>query len=201
MQDAVCHLYAPHYISVAFLHTKYNAGVEMTDSPIAIQAAVKARWVGRSLADVFNTLFPFQPAGYYEREIERGRLFATDRHGAVLGLRSRGVCRVLLKLGDTVSHITHTHEPSVREPALQLLGETEDVVAVCKAASVPVHACGRFRRNTVVHILAECHGLADLRTVHRLDRVTSGVVLLAKTRASAHRLSRQVSPLTTASPH
>ena len=50
-----------------------------------------------------------------------------------------------------------------------------------QAASLPVHASGRYRRNTVLEILESVHGLPGLKVVHRLDRVTSGVVLLART--------------------
>jgi 23S rRNA-/tRNA-specific pseudouridylate synthase len=107
-----------------------------------------------------------------------------------------------LRLGDVVRHTTHVHEPSVREPALRLIPSgSPDVLVVSKAASLPVHACGRFRRNTLVHILgeraAEWGGRqgeegGGLRTVHRLDRVTSGVVIFARTAAAARALSDQI---------
>lgn len=39
---------------------------------------------------------------------------------------------------------------------------------------VQVHPCGRYRHNTVVFILAKEYNLKNLRTIHRLDRLTSG---------------------------
>ena len=43
-----------------------------------------------------------------------------------------------------------------------------------------VHPCGRYRHNTVVFILAKEHGLKNLRTIHRLDRLTSGLLLFGR---------------------
>jgi len=51
---------------------------------------------------------------------------------------------------------------------------------VDKPASIPVHPCGRYRHNSVLFILAHEHGLAGLYNVHRLDRLTSGLLLFAR---------------------
>ena len=147
---------------------------------------LKAKWVGRTLLDIFDAEFPFQPANFHERAIERCRLVARSNDGQLLPPANR------LKLGDTITHVSHTHEPSVCEPAVQLIGHDEHVVVVCKGASLPVHSCGRFRRNTVIHILEACFGFGALRTVHRLDRVTSGVVILARSKEAARCLSEQI---------
>ena len=147
---------------------------------------VRKQWVGRSILDVFNSTFPFQPKNFHEQAIRNQRLVAYSKSGERLPLQH------LLKLGDVVSHLIHTHEPSVRVPSLQIIGQNEDVIAICKSSSLPVHACGRYHRNTVTHILSECYGITELRTVHRLDRVTSGVVILAKTKQSARDLSDSI---------
>eukprot|EP01046_Picozoa_sp_COSAG06_P010825 COSAG06_NODE_601_length_13893_cov_8.766928_1_plen_926_part_00 len=147
------------------------------------RANVRQRWVGRTLVEAFDHEFPFQAPGFHEEAAAAGQLTATSRHDEAVGSAQP------LRLGDTVSHVIHTHEPSVREPAVAIIAEDAEVVVVCKAASLPVHPCGRFRRNTVVHILEACHGFEGLRAVHRLDRVTSGVVVLARTKAVAHRFS------------
>ena len=147
------------------------------------QANVRARWVGRTLVEAFDDEFPFQAPGFHQEAQVTGQLTAASRSGAPIGADQ------VLRLGDTVSHVIHTHEPSVREPAVAVIAADHEVVVVCKSASLPVHPCGRFRRNTVVELLAACHGFEGLRAVHRLDRVTSGVVVLARTKAVAHRFS------------
>ena len=52
-----------------------------------------------------------RPPGFHERAAARGRLVAFSQHGVALPPGH------LLRLGDVVSHTSHTHEPSVREPA------------------------------------------------------------------------------------
>ena len=147
------------------------------------RANVRARWVGRTLVEAFDDEFPFQAPGFHQAAQAMGQLSATSRDGEPIAVGQA------LRLGDTVSHVIHTHEPSVREPAVAVIAADHEVVVVCKSASLPVHPCGRFRRNTVVELLAACHGFEGLRAVHRLDRVTSGVVVLARTKAVAHRFS------------
>jgi tRNA pseudouridine synthase 9 len=147
---------------------------------------VRAPWVGKTVLHVFDQLFPYQTKDFHQQQIARHRLLSYDKHNRP------NASDHLLRLGDVVSHTSHTHEPSIREPPLHLLGQTDQVVAVCKSSSVPVHACGRYRRNTVQGVLEFSFGISGLRTVHRLDRVTSGVVLLAKTKQSARVLSEQI---------
>ena len=48
-----------------------------------------------------------------------------------------------------------------------------------------MHTCGAYRYNTLEMILRLEHHLSNLYLIHRLDRVTSGVVLLAKTSEAA----------------
>ncbi len=51
--------------------------------------------------------------------------------------------------------------------------------------SMPMHPCGGYRHNSLVYILAKDLALRDIFLIHRLDRVTSGVVVVGKTPAAA----------------
>jgi 23S rRNA-/tRNA-specific pseudouridylate synthase len=53
-----------------------------------------------------------------------------------------------------------------------------------------VHAGGGYIRNTLIAMLRETRG-DELRLAHRLDRETSGVVLLAKSREAARALEQE----------
>ena len=70
--------------------------------------------------------------------------------------------------------------------------EDARLLVVDKPSSMPVHPCGNFRHNSCLHILARERGLRRLFVVHRLDAVTSGLILLAKDAHTARRLSRQI---------
>lgn len=86
----------------------------------------------------------------------------------------------------------HRHEPPVTAQPIRILTEDDEVVVVDKPSSLPVHPCGRFRHNTVIFILGKEHGLRELHTLHRLDRMTSGVLMFAKTVAASKRIDEQV---------
>lgn len=68
-------------------------------------------------------------------------------------------------------------EPAV-DAGIRLLHEDEWFVAADKTGNLPVHPAGRYFNNTLVFLLEERFG-RKLYPVHRLDRETSGVILLA----------------------
>ena len=73
--------------------------------------------------------------------------------------------------------------------ATQILGETADIVAVGKPASMPVHVSGQYRKNTLLSIMeAEQPQLGKLHPVHRLDKMVSGVLLFARSPTAAERV-------------
>ena len=81
---------------------------------------------------------------------------------------------------------------------LDILFEDDQVVAVNKPAGLVVHPAAGHREGTLVHgLLHHCGELAALGgpfrpgVVHRLDKNTSGVILLAKTDGAYRHLTRQ----------
>jgi tRNA pseudouridine synthase 8/2,5-diamino-6-(5-phospho-D-ribitylamino)-pyrimidin-4(3H)-one deaminase len=90
------------------------------------------------------------------------------------------------------SHTVHRHEPPVTAEPIKIIHETDEILVVNKPGSIPIHPTGRFRHNTVVFILAAEKGYTKLHLVHRLDRLTSGLLLLAKTSECANRIAQQI---------
>jgi len=77
---------------------------------------------------------------------------------------------------------------------LPILHEDDDLLAVDKPAGVVVHPNNRVRRGSIVELLRARHPAARALTlVHRLDRETSGVLLLAKGVEVARRMMRAFS--------
>ncbi|XP_006831964.1 PREDICTED: RNA pseudouridylate synthase domain-containing protein 2 [Chrysochloris asiatica] len=148
------------------------------------QTYCKGRWVGHSLLHIFNTEFRAQPFTYYEAAVRAGRLHLNDERVQDLN--------IILKDNDFLRNTVHRHEPPVTAEPIRLLAENEDVVVVDKPSSIPVHPCGRFRHNTVIFILGKEHQLKELHPLHRLDRLTSGVLMFAKTAAVSERIHEQV---------
>ncbi|XP_044149631.1 RNA pseudouridylate synthase domain-containing protein 2 isoform X1 [Bufo gargarizans] len=133
----------------------------------------KGRWVGKSLLDVFSQEFRAEPLEYYKLAARAGRLRLNREPVQDLS--------VVLKDNDFLRNTVHRHEPPVTAQPLRILAESEDIVVVDKPSSLPVHPCGRFRHNTVIFILGKEHNMKELHTIHRLDRLTSGVLMFAKT--------------------
>jgi len=91
--------------------------------------------------------------------------------------------------GDLVSYTIFHDEPDV-DFSHAIVYEDDDLFAVAKSGNVPVHACGVYIRNTLIAHLKNRYG-EHLNLAHRLDRETSGVVLLTKNRDAARSLSQQ----------
>jgi len=88
---------------------------------------------------------------------------------------------------DAVSYTIWHAEPAV-DDAYDVLYEDDWLVAVGKSGNIPVHACGVYITHTLIARLKEDFG-QKLNLAHRLDRETSGAVVLCKDRESNRRLA------------
>ncbi|XP_072120741.1 pseudouridylate synthase RPUSD2 isoform X2 [Mobula birostris] len=93
---------------------------------------------------------------------------------------------------DFMRNTVHRHEPPVTAQPIVILSQNDDLVVVDKPASIPVHPCGRFRHNTVIFILGKEYNLTELHTIHRLDRLTSGVLMFARKLEVSKKMDQQV---------
>jgi len=123
-------------------------------------------------------------------ELSRTRIQELIESGLVLvdGKPSKGAHR--LRTGQKIAVDAQARPPMRAEAEdipLEILYEDDDVIAVNKAAGMTVHAGAGNTRGTLVNALlgrgqALSKGGDALRPgiVHRLDKVTSGVILVAK---------------------
>ena len=77
---------------------------------------------------------------------------------------------------------------SQEPPFVRIVQETNDVLVVDKPGTLPVHACGGYHVQSLMNLLEPQFG--KLYTIHRLDRLTSGLVILGKTSAIAQEWER-----------
>ncbi len=138
--------------------------------PITHRFKPNPEFVGKSLLEKMSAKFPFQPEEVWKQRIKSGRVYLENRHASI---------NTILQEKDEIRH----HNPAVIEPTVpdevRILEEKEDYVSVFKPAPMPMHPGGRYYKNSLTVIL-EGMGFSDLRITHRLDSVTSGVVLFAK---------------------
>ena len=71
-----------------------------------------------------------------------------------------------------------------------ILAEDETFLALDKPAGLPMHTTAKFWKNTLVALLRERFPSEALQICHRLDRETSGVLLVARGRVAASFLKR-----------
>lgn len=146
------------------------------------ESGCKARWVGRMLLDVYKTEFCERAEQYFARAIRAGMIRVNGRMSTL---------DYSVRDGDVLTHLSHRHEPPVAwiDARDMIVHDDGDVMILNKPSSIPVHPSGSYRFNSVIEILAHELGLRELHTVHRLDRVTSGLLLMARRLDTAKRLS------------
>jgi RluA family pseudouridine synthase len=81
-------------------------------------------------------------------------------------------------------------EPEVAR-GIRILWEDEALVMVEKPTPLPMHASGRYHRNTLQYLLNQVYEPKFLRPVHRLDANTRGLVLFARTRHFCRLMQQQ----------
>ncbi|KAI3929658.1 hypothetical protein MKX01_025826 [Papaver californicum] len=144
---------------------------------------VNKRWNGKTIVDLFTDEFRGRPRDYYVSAVKCGRIKVD---GKIVDVS------YIVRNSQKITHFLHRHEPPVMAWDIPILLEEPDVVVICKPASIPVHPCGQYRKNTVVGILEAEHGLAPLFPVHRLDRLVSGLLIIARSAAKADQLRQQI---------
>jgi len=134
-------------------------------------------------------------------DLSRSRLQRLIREGYVLLNGRPSKPAVKLKEGDLVRLLLPEPEPLELEPEalpLKVLYEDEEIVVVDKPPGMLVHPTSRVRRGTLVNaLLYRCRDLKGIGgglrpgIVHRLDKGTSGVMVVAKTERAHRSLMEQ----------
>ncbi|UCH82558.1 MAG: RluA family pseudouridine synthase [Candidatus Latescibacterota bacterium] len=89
---------------------------------------------------------------------------------------------------DVISYTIWHAEPEV-DFRFDVVYEDDFILAVSKSGNIPVHASGVYIRNTLIATLKNIYG-DHLNLAHRLDRETSGIVLLSKDARTARVLGK-----------
>ncbi len=148
--------------------------------PFTYSFKVKESNISISISRLFYIRFPFRTEEDWAKRVELGYIKVNGETVSP---------DFVVKVQDQISH----YSPSVREPSVpdnvKVLFEGNGFIVVDKPAPMPVHAGGRYHKNTLIAILSE-QGYAPLHVVHRLDAVTSGLMILATTKEKAGELTQ-----------
>ncbi len=138
---------------------------------------------GKTLLQTLCRIVAHVPQSYWETECARGLLVNLKRETISAAQ--------IVRAGERYLH----RFPNVTEPdvngRVEILHEDEALIVLNKPAPLPMHAGGRFYRNTLQHILNEAYHPQKPHPAHRLDANTTGIVLVTRTRHFAGKLQPQ----------
>lgn len=138
--------------------------------------------------------------------VSRARLQAWIRSGEVTVNGRPAKASTRLSAGDRVQVSQPEQAPLALEPwevPLSIVYEDADCIVVDKGPDMVVHPASSYKGKTLVHALLahypELRAMADLNAseglrpgiVHRLDRDTSGLIVVARNREARATLQRQ----------
>ena len=145
--------------------------------------SVPSECEGYTLLEFLGRVLPHVPRQEWEQLCEAGLMLDWQRNPVKRDHRVRAGERYLQKLPALV-------DPLVSGD-IRVLHEDEALIVLAKPAPLPMHAGGRFGRNTLQYILNEVYYPQKPHPAHRLDANTTGVLLLARTRHFASKLQPQ----------
>ncbi len=157
-----------------------GAMARMAPRTVRLTTRIPAGSSGASLLSYLCERFRYHSPSQWQAELRAGRLHL-DGHVAD-GAE-------LLRAGMQLRYDKLHREPEVASD-YQVLHEDARLLVVDKPAHLPMHADGPFLRNTLIQMLRDAHG-ASLQLCHRLDRETSGVVIVAKDKLAQAHVQRQ----------
>jgi RluA family pseudouridine synthase len=144
---------------------------------------VSAKHDGTLLLDMLTEVFAHVPQATWRQRCGEERILDADGQ-SVTATR-------VVRAGERYSHKV----PAVVEPdvsmQIELIHEDEAIVVLNKPAPLPMHAGGRFYRNTLQYILEAVYAPQKPRPSHRLDANTTGVLVVARTRHFAGLIQPQ----------
>ncbi|GME96482.1 unnamed protein product [Ambrosiozyma monospora] len=75
---------------------------------------------------------------------------------------------------------------------IPVIHQDDDIIVVNKPPGIPSLPVNQYRFNTVIEILKNERGFKQLFPVHRLDKLTSGVLIFGKSSEAAHHFKQLI---------
>lgn len=163
-------------------------------------AFAKGRWFKKTLLEVLTGEFSADARDEYCEGIKNGK-YRIIREGSPL--KPEEVLVSPIRNSDIVETNSHKHEPPVKQwcdeeidvPGKKVAGidivyEDEHLLVLDKPNGIPIHPTGQFYQNTLTEILKTRN--KEARPCYRLDKVTSGLLIMGKTKAIANEIQAKI---------
>ena len=135
---------------------------------------VPAQCDGKTLLEALCRVAAHLPPGTWQERCNEGRVLNEAGQPALASQTVRAGERFRHKLSSVTEPDVNMH--------VEILHEDEALIVLNKPAPLPMHAGGRFYRNTLQHVLDSAYYPQKPRPSHRLDANTTGVLVVARTR-------------------
>lgn len=143
---------------------------------------IRDKDAGKRLSIFLASRFTYHSEPEWVMRIADGRVSVNDK---------RCAADALLRTGDTIGYdASDIPEPPVDTDVVAVLNDPL-ILAVNKPGNLPCHPGGRYFNHTLWALVKERFGLSDPVLINRIDRETSGLVLIGKTPAAANNLGKQ----------
>jgi RluA family pseudouridine synthase len=150
-----------------------------------LQSKVRADEAGATLLKYLAGRFRYQTKAQWRELIFQGKVTVNGK---------KAQPNHPLGKGSIVAYSVILKEPQV-DTNIQIIHEEDTFLVASKPGNLPSHADGNYIKNTFVYILnqrlAESGWKGKAHLVHRLDRETSGLMIVAKEKEALANLTNQ----------
>jgi len=145
--------------------------------PIQLKTVVHHSLADRPILEFLCTRFRYLSREIWIKRLVTGKILLNGRVPPA---------DEIVRRGDVVQYTVDMVEPEV-DFSYEVLHSDDDILIVSKSGNIPVHASGRYIRNTLIARLRNDID-PELALAHRIDRETSGIVVLTRNRRAARAL-------------
>lgn len=139
-------------------------------------------YCGLCIEDYFAKRFSYQSKEAWIAKIKNGDIFVNGT-AAQEGY--------VLKEGDRIITYAGIRQEPPADRRMTLVYEDFNIRVFNKPAPIPVHPSGRYFQNSMTEVLKQLYPQETPRPVQRLDAITTGVIVFARTREVAADLMRE----------
>ncbi len=145
-----------------------------------IETTIDQRGAGQRLDRWLAKRFTYHSRNQWQALIKNGNILLN-------GVKTRGARQ--LQINDKVCFISERPEPPVKME-YEIIFADDDLLVVNKGGNLPCHPAGPFFKHTLWYEMTKIYG--KIFIVNRLDRETSGLMLVAKNSSTAQCLGQML---------
>lgn len=146
------------------------------------ESYLPGKYFGYTVVNYFTDRFPYLSQEEWQERILDGRITVNGK---------RVNPGALLKQHDYIVTRMGIREEPPADRTLDVVYEDDAIRVFNKGAPLAVHPSGRYFKNSMTEILKEAYPDETPRPVQRLDALTTGLVVFAKSKAVATHLMRE----------